>query len=1220
MQSNSFNLLKLPDYSTFSHIMDHARHLSSPSPTSPFLFHHSERPFKSNPLTPLLSSTADVNNVVDDCFSTTSSSISSHRSHNPFVLDHSLSNHLKLSQGQHHTSQHHRSPAEDDLYHNQDDSALLDNTNASNHGVRNRNDQLDGGDSHHQQFSHSQNQDDDCVAPTNIDRDSLGEVDNDDDDDDGMHNMLSGSSTSSTSTIPLLTDSHSHPFSRISLGEYSPLSLVDDCDNALPISPTLGAHSFKSSLNGCLKMDNLVGDDVDDDGRVVVHDEGDDDARSLSPSVLNSSQHQQNSLWSTSSTAITQSTSLLNGSSSSYLLSSQHHHHPHHHQQLNSLIQQLEPQSLDEPPPLISDISGSGCTNFQNKMTLSSTSRPSSEPPPSLSLIGSNSNSTIESVLNSNMHAGFNISHSISSKQSQRGGNMGNKSCSQQGANNVSSNCSIKGATSDSTSTADQAPPSRPRRSRNRSRISTKKQSKSTSKNFEPQQQQLSKKLDSNNNLEGQQDSSAPIVHSSKLHLQLNHHKKLQELQRRLFGTPSTDECELNKAFDGRMISSNSQSSSGSPLKVNQNAEVQVKEEPDSSAGNKGDTTTTTNDDTGSNTIKTTRSRPTRNRVNRQMKVETSHLSPSSSSASTNNLSGKQSSIATNSRSQAQKVVTAETAEPDTTTISSDSIKLADLLNNCDVKPSNSTFIFNSFTTTSSTGSNQELSTESSRDGNGKRVQQIQVQVNPSLTVVANGGLVQSANIQQQQQHQLGGGTTNSSSAGGSNGNSYPSQIVCRPQTVVATTTTSNGRLKSIMSNSDLKGGDTVLSSWPLQAVSAGNNSNGSGHNISSVNNTNQIGISANGQTIGAHQIAIQVICQDGTSLVLPVSSPAGLNAAVSLTSQHQQLQAVLATTAANQQRNPNSQLLPLVSVSNLVAQHQVVGQNQEQLAQGSSNSSGNTSSSLNTSSSAGHPVGLAASSPTLAALLDAGSVRNSSNNNNNGNSNDLSTSANGAPPSQSFVSTNLLRKLVGGNQTDSKQQLNLSATSSMLTVCAPPTSNTNNSTVVHDSVQYSVKGNPEKRVKLEGAAESGSINKTTTFTMIDPHNLVVTTAVVSADNQTNEAKQIAGKQAVNTSAGNDDQQQKLRGAGGLVRSNQVEQSRSSKMGLSTGNRQVDPTQPFRCEHCNSTFTRLGNFTRHKKIHTVPTKVGVHYVRCTLTQISQLLTNAIQIFSGWATV
>ena len=36
-----------------------------------------------------------------------------------------------------------------------------------------------------------------------------------------------------------------------------------------------------------------------------------------------------------------------------------------------------------------------------------------------------------------------------------------------------------------------------------------------------------------------------------------------------------------------------------------------------------------------------------------------------------------------------------------------------------------------------------------------------------------------------------------------------------------------------------------------------------------------------------------------------------------------------------------------------------------------------------------------------------------------------------------------------------------------------------------------------------------------------------------------------------------------------------------------------DQDRPFKCDLCNATFTRLGNFTRHKKIHSLPSKVGV---------------------------
>lgn len=1258
--------------------MDHARHLSSPSPTSPFLFHHSERPYKSNPLTPLLSSTADVTSVVDDCFSTNSSRLSSHQGHNPFVIDHTtLNSQLKESAHQHNQ----RSPVEDDLYPNQDDSPLLENTSASDAVIREADVQLEVG---HQDLSTtSQSRGYHRDPSGNVDRDSLGEVDRDDDDDDGLHNMLSGSSTSSTSTIPLLSDGHSHhPYSRISLGEYSPLSLVDDCDNALPISPTLGSHSFKSSLNGCLKMDNLVGDDVDDDGRVVVHDDDvEDDARSLSPSMLNSSQHgQHNGLWSTSSTAITQSTSLLNGSSSSYLLSSHHqhphhhnphHHNPHHHQQLNSLIQQLEPQSLDEPPPLISDAHGSnqkGCTNFQVGTSISPSTpagRPSSEPPPSLSLLDGSNNIAFQfslTAMDGRPPANLGSSNLKTPKASQRSFNSGNKSnsgyhraspsASSSSNNNSSCSSNIRGGSSNvslSTSTLNstsnsitdnKSSTSRPRRNRVRSRSSAKnkQQNKSPNKRCEFQQgQQLQGKKSGS---ESQQDQNATIVHSSRLHLQLNHHKKLQELQRRLFGTSiaesaptTTNESELEKVFEGQVVSTDGRSSNpcGETTRTSGSTategSVQVKEEPDSSAtsGEAREPATTTSSHADNNASKPTRLRPSRARGNRQVKNDTGNQSASSLSLRSSSTSGKQPltscttttasttlavatttttvpatttnstvlNLGTNAKAQAQKMVTAETAEPDTTTLTSDCVKLADLLNNCDTKPSSNTFIFNGF----STLTNQEPG--SSREGTSeKRVQQIQVQVNPSLTVVANG-LMQSPGIQQTSQT----GSANAGLVLGQlNGANYSSQIVCRPQAIVASSSASGQPMKNIMSNSELKLGETVLSNWSLQAVN--NGASITGNNSTNVNNTNQIGISANGQTIGAHQIAIQVICQDGTSLVLPVSSATGLNAAVSLTSQHQQLQAVLANNAVvattnNQQRgSSNNQILPLVSVSNIVSQQQVV--TNSNLNQDQSTGIGNANQS--TSNSASQPTGLAASSPTLAALLDAGSTKNNNSNNigtNNSNAGTNDLNGNTGLACQGFVSTNLLRKLVNGSQqNDSRQQNHQSnLPSAVVTVCTTPTPNTNTSSATSNltsTQQPLTKGSsPEKRIKLEGGIE-GSVQKTT-FTIIEPHNLMVTTAASS------ECKQIATKQAINLLSTNDaqqqqqpqQQQQKFRNVGSSNKSNQAELSKSTKMSSSTGNRQVDPTQPFRCEHCNSTFTRLGNFTRHKKIHTVPTKVSL---------------------------
>lgn len=1048
--------------------MDHARHLSSPSPTSPFLFHHSERSFKSNSLTPLLSSTADVTSV-DDCYSTTSSSIS-HQSHhlNPFGNE----QHHSLVDDHHHQHHHHQN--------------------------------------HHQRHTHDQ-----CV----IDQDSLTGVD----DDDGMHNMLSGSSTSSTSTMPLLTESHSHhSFSRISLEEYSPLSLVEDCDNALPISPTSLAcgshHSFKTSLNG-LKIDSLVGD-------VGVNDQNDneighDDARSLSPTLLSSSATNHHNLWSNSSTAITQNTSLLNSTSTSFLLSQ------HHQNQLNSLIQQLEPQSLDEAPPLITGTTSSN--NFD--MNSSTTHRPSSEPPPG----AGNELSEVESKSLT--------SQPLQPKLKQTNVKSKNNNNNNSGTPTPLSTSALSGKS---------------KRTRNRSSASRQPSNCGNIKNLNSE-----KKLNITNN------SSSPALqqpaHNSKLHLQLNHHKKLQELQKRLFGTASntvTVDNEKNKAkLSKRDQTASKASTSASSNKSDSTTTdfimtTKIKEEPDSSAYSKEEdsevvaecnqaknVTRTSN----SSTIKT-RSRPSRSRRSRAIKVETCHPSSSSTQAKS-----------------VQKIVAPETVEPDTTTRSSDSIKLADLLsaNNSNVDSKS----INGFIATNGFNSNQETS-----DIGEKRVQQIQLQVSPSLTVVANGGLMQPISIQQPFQ-QSGSGTviTTSGATFASN------QILCRPQTVMASTGTNGNQLKGVMSNSELlKSGETILSNWSVQANNNSGNNNSNNNNSNGGNNNNNNNATNNTQTIGAHQIAIQVICQDGTSLVLPVSSAAGLSAAVSLTSQHQQLQAVLANQQ-QQQRNQttNQQVLPLMSVSNIVAQQQMATNSVENGTTNSNSSSSTSQTSAGTQTTSG----LAASSPTLAALLDAGSNTRINNDVNNGNF-----------TGQNFVSTNLLRKLVSAHPNEQLkrgesglQGLSLTNCGSLMTVSAS-NGKVNSSQSNKNNASDSATG--EKRLKFDN--NNCNINNMTNiqatgFTLIDSQGLVVA----------NSNAEKANKQSATSSSGSNVSpvQQQTNTLGQSKVTNPDATSKNTKMGSSTGNRQVDPTQPFRCEHCNSTFTRLGNFTRHKKIHTVPTKV-----------------------------
>jgi len=53
----------------------------------------------------------------------------------------------------------------------------------------------------------------------------------------------------------------------------------------------------------------------------------------------------------------------------------------------------------------------------------------------------------------------------------------------------------------------------------------------------------------------------------------------------------------------------------------------------------------------------------------------------------------------------------------------------------------------------------------------------------------------------------------------------------------------------------------------------------------------------------------------------------------------------------------------------------------------------------------------------------------------------------------------------------------------------------------------------------------------------------------------------------------------------------------SSSTTSESGSSSSHGDRPFKCELCNSTFTRLGNYTRHKKIHSLPTKEDQRF-RC----------------------
>lgn len=1127
-------------------MMDHARHLSSPSPTSPFLFHHSEsRPFKSSPssatttspssastnsnninhsLTPLLTSAADVNSV-DDCFVL---NVAHHQTHISV-----LHNHLN----------HHHNPFID--HHGSNSNQRHSCQTGSEGGVDlNRVDSLSCANHH---------------------------PDDDDDDDDGMHNMLSGSSTSSTSTMPLLTESHSHhSFSRISLEEYSPLSLVEDCDNVLqPISPTslaCGHHhssSFKTSLNE-LKMDNLVGDVG---SNVVDHDVDVNDARSLSPTLLsslsvassNNNNHNNNNLWSNnSSTAITQNTSLLNGTSTPFLLA----HHHHHHHQLNSFMQQLEPQSLDEAPQLNNN---QGNNLNLESLTPMAANRPSSEPPQSCGVELHDDES--KSVNSQPIQAAKLTTSSSSSSSTATNSSI----TTSRGTSSKASNETINTFTS---SQRPQATATRTRKSRSRSNVNS-----STAVNNNKQDNSKQASNNSNINSAKQLQQQQP-ENSSKFHLQLTHHKKLQELQQRLFGINATSSDQKDSSASNVQSTTTSSSfpKTNNTKAKNSGAttsESRVKQEPDSSEVIKSGSPVKSTISSSSKTTATTAAVAvkTRNRGVRTRRSRAKSDGSYNSSATAQSACSKP----TNQKS----LVKTETAEPDTTTKSSlDCIKLADLLaindpNKGNELNKNSGFILAEHQQQTAVGEGSGDNNSNNNGSNEKRVQQIQLQVSPSLTVVTNSGLMQSLGIQQHQQNS-GAATVLTGTSG--------NQILCRPgQSAILTTTANpsnatsvaNGSLKGILSNNELlKGGETVLTNWSIQTNN--NQNNATNNNNNSNNNANS---NIQQTSIGAHQIAIQVICQDGTSLVLPVSSAAGLNAAVSLTSQHQQLQAVLANNA-NQQRNGNQLLM---SVQNIVNNQQINSNNNN------SDSTSVTQSALSQSTNCtitngGNPPtsGLAASSPTLAALLDASSNR----------SHDLNNNINFA--SQNFVSTNLLRKLVTGAGTvlEAKQQDSTNC-NPLVTVCTPSNNASNLNSSCNKNVTITTANKSgDKRIKLEnvGIINNSNSNNLQTFTLIDSQGLIVT----NGNEKTMEQKQQQASQNTSTSSSEAVSQQTimLTKDGSATSASTTKQN---KMGSSTGNRQVDPTQPFRCEHCNSTFTRLGNFTRHKKIHTVPTKDGQRF-------------------------
>lgn len=145
---------------------------------------------------------------------------------------------------------------------------------------------------------------------------------------------------------------------------------------------------------------------------------------------------------------------------------------------------------------------------------------------------------------------------------------------------------------------------------------------------------------------------------------------------------------------------------------------------------------------------------------------------------------------------------------------------------------------------------------------------------------MASGNLVQSMSLQQQ--------LSNNVAIVSSGRVSFNNQVLCRPVNLMKTLSVSNGSVSEEQAKSGATSGNDWLKSSDTAALSSCMSSNQSnqtmdGAVISALNNNH---------TIGAHQIAIQVICQDGTSLVLSVSAASGLNAGLGSTS-NQQLQAI---------------------------------------------------------------------------------------------------------------------------------------------------------------------------------------------------------------------------------------------------------------------------------------------------------------------------------------
>ncbi|KAG9510851.1 hypothetical protein GZH46_00595, partial [Fragariocoptes setiger] len=1025
--------------------MDSARHMSSPSPTSPFLFHHSER-CKSASLTPLLSSTAEVTSA-DDYF-TTAATIGS------FI------------QGDH------------------------------GNGTRHN---------------------DHC-----IDQDSLNGVD---DAVDRMHNILSGGSSASSvvSGTHLLTgENHSqHHFSRISLEEYcdSPLGLVGDCVGSLEISPTTTAcvthmnNNVNYKVNG-IRIDNLVNcdDDTVDNCAESRHTTG-----SLSPTLL---------------------TTPVSSLMSSLSQSSQWNHHLHLSHPSNS----QGPSKPSSEPPSLDGVSQT-LQESRDLLSCVSLDRPSSEPPAMSKEAQSNP-----------------LSHVSISLDTVQG-------CTTNEAN-------ICGKISSSAPRMNA--PRRPRHRQAR-RIAVR------SRSFQ---------------------SPTPSKSHSQLHLQLKHHKKLQELQARLFG-PSASK-ESSDVSSSEVISSQTESGeeidssidfevklespitnkfadqmvNRSAIRINQSRPIIQPEEsgmenlttflPKIEFVNKQSLPQEQQQQSSSNSeisrFKTiVRSRARRVSVHPRsrkrgdcvtIKDEVVATSSSSTikveSCTTSSDKGGINNNSDTSFSTGQNDSSVSTISGATASGSSGPLQLNTVVSQSTFIPT-STSVFNLNSTSSSKSSASSSS--------------------PSTTSVSEPIFVAPISKPQQKSSNLilspsnNGNMSSTTSVSSNNDTNY---IVATKSCI--RNNSQNQIVKALVPNNDISGKETLI----FANITASNTPSGVNNVINAShqsNGTSSLAALQQQHSLSGRQIAIQVICQDGTSLVLPVSSAPGLAESLAAAGQ---------LNINSPHFSPVGPLPPINSASpatgglGVSIKNASRGKDQDShniTTQSNTNSTSSTGITAPVSQQSQQPMqihsALAASSPTLAALLDG----NHSLSDHHHRERD--------PRKNTTLNPGLssIKNFATKEPPASRKNGSFPSSIVSLTTAGGSLSSISNA-AIGVTTSYSIQASKTNMASSNSASVPSQSNN------------IVDSAVPAFNSSTI----IAGDLLIRAHTQQDDICQ-------LIEDDQRSASSSSQANLNTSNGRNDGgqlndsitansngehNQPFRCEHCNSTFTRLGNFTRHKKIHTMP--------------------------------